>query len=39
MVPFGQAPKFVGREDIMTSIDEKLKDKRGVVLAGIGGVG
>jgi nucleoside phosphorylase len=39
MVPFQQTSRFVGREDILAMIDEKLDAKQPAVLAGIGGVG
>ena len=38
-MPFDQDAQFVGREDIIADIDHKLKIKRRVALAGIGGVG
>jgi hypothetical protein len=38
-MPFGQDDQFVGREDIIASINHKLEIKRRVALAGIGGVG
>lgn len=39
LVPFDKDDKFVGREDILSKIDERLKNKRRVAIAGIGGVG
>ncbi|CZR66344.1 uncharacterized protein PAC_16245 [Phialocephala subalpina] len=38
-VPFDKDPKFLGREDVITEIDEQFKVQRRVALAGIGGVG
>jgi hypothetical protein len=39
MVPFNQSSQFVGRDEIIASIDEKLEARQPAVLAGIGGVG
>jgi hypothetical protein len=39
MVPFVRDEKFVGREDILCQIEERLQTQRRVSLAGIGGVG
>jgi hypothetical protein len=39
LMPFDQDTQFIGREDIIASIDHKLKIRRRVALAGIGGVG
>ncbi|KAI9777872.1 MAG: hypothetical protein M1839_008549 [Geoglossum umbratile] len=39
IMPFDRDLEFVGREDIILSIDHKLKAKRNVALSGIGGVG
>ena len=39
MVPFERDAKFVGREDIIAELDQKLKSRRRVALAGIGGIG
>jgi len=39
MVPFPRDRKFVGREDILCQIEERLQTQRRVSLAGIGGVG
>jgi nucleoside phosphorylase len=39
MVPFAATPNFVGRNEILALIDDKLQAKEPVVLAGIGGVG
>jgi tetratricopeptide (TPR) repeat protein len=39
MVPFGRDNKFVGREDILSQIEERLQVGRRVSIAGIGGVG
>jgi hypothetical protein len=40
MVPFDQDETFVGREDILDNIEQKLKaSRRRAVLTGIGGVG
>jgi hypothetical protein len=39
MVPFVRDDKFVGREDILRQIEERLQVGRRVSLAGIGGVG
>lgn len=38
-VPFGRDKKFVGREDILSQIEERLQVGRRVAIAGIGGVG
>lgn len=37
--PFDRDPQFLGREDIIADIDQKLESKRRVALSGIGGVG
>jgi hypothetical protein len=39
MVPFARDDKFVGREDILGQIEERLQVGHRVSLAGIGGVG
>lgn len=39
MVPFARDEEFVGREDILGQIEERLQAGRRVSLAGIGGVG
>ncbi|KAL2815197.1 hypothetical protein BJX63DRAFT_431016 [Aspergillus granulosus] len=39
MVPFLSAQKFVGREKILSMIDQKVEAKQPVILAGMGGVG
>jgi hypothetical protein len=39
MVPFVRDGKFIGREDILCQIEERLQVARRVSLAGIGGVG
>lgn len=39
LVPFDRDDEFVGREDIISDIDNKFKTKRRVGLAGWGGVG
>ena len=38
-VPFERDSKFVGREDIIAELDERLNGQRRVALAGIGGIG
>lgn len=38
-IPFERDPDFIGRIDIISELDEKLKVQRRVALAGIGGVG
>jgi hypothetical protein len=38
-VPFGRDDKFVGREDILGQIEDRLQVGRRVSLTGIGGVG
>ena len=39
LVPFVQDSQFVGREDIISNINEKFKTEQRVALTGIGGVG
>jgi hypothetical protein len=39
MVPFGRDDKFVGREDILDQIEDRLQVGSRVSLTGIGGVG
>ena len=39
LVPFSRDPLFLGREDIMDSVDAKFKTERRVALTGVGGVG
>ena len=39
MVPFVHDDKFVGREDILCQIEERLQVRRRVSIAGLGGVG
>ena len=39
LVPFSQDKQFVGREDMISDIEEKLETERCVALTGIGGVG
>ncbi len=39
MVPFVRDGQFVGREDVLSQIDERFHSVRRVSLAGIGGVG
>jgi hypothetical protein len=39
MVPFGRDDKFVGREDILGQIEDRLQVGGRVSLTGIGGVG
>lgn len=39
MVPFERDSKFVGRMDIIAELDQILKSRNRVALAGIGGVG
>ncbi|KAL9114581.1 MAG: hypothetical protein Q9187_007434, partial [Circinaria calcarea] len=39
LVPFNRDNHFVGREDIISDIDEKLETEQRVALTGIGGVG
>ncbi|KAI9715704.1 MAG: hypothetical protein M1812_005856 [Candelaria pacifica] len=39
LVPFDRDSRFVGREDIITRVNHRLKTTRRVGLAGIGGVG
>jgi len=39
MVPFDRDKKFVGREDVISKIDQHFQMKKRVALAGIGGVG
>ena len=38
-VPFDQDFKFIGRDDIISEIDERFLNSRRVALAGTGGVG
>jgi hypothetical protein len=39
LVPFERDERFVGRSDLVSEIDKRLKAQRRVALAGIGGVG
>lgn len=39
MISFDRDPQFIGRDDIIRDIDQRLETKRRVALAGIGGVG
>ena len=39
LVPFPRDPLFLGREDIINSVDAKFKTERRVALTGVGGVG
>ncbi|MCJ1240785.1 hypothetical protein MMC14_008789 [Varicellaria rhodocarpa] len=39
LVPFGQDNQFIGREDIISNIDETLQTEQRIALTGIGGVG
>jgi hypothetical protein len=39
MIPFARDDQFVGRKDIITDIDLKLKATRRAAVAGIGGAG
>jgi hypothetical protein len=38
-VPFGKDGHFVGREDIITEIEDRFKCKSRVSISGLGGVG
>ena len=39
MVPFDRDKDFVGREDIISKIDQHFQTRQRIALAGIGGVG
>ena len=39
IIPFPRDPHFLGREDIIESVDAKFKTERRVALTGAGGVG
>ena len=39
LVPFSRDPHFLGRQDIIDLVEDKLEIERRVALTGIGGVG
>ena len=39
LVPFSRDPLFLGRKDIIDSVDDLFKTERRVALTGVGGVG
>ena len=39
LVPFGQDNQFIGRENIISEIDERLETEQRIALIGIGGIG